>query len=120
VGFYRSAYSGTVRFADLSVSRRGVAWVLDADAVEALELQAPELAAAFHRVMASHLADTLVSRSRLVAQYYRRSMPRIAGSEDSDGDNAGSDSDDGARVGSDTPAVDGREYDGYNTASESG
>lgn len=90
VGFYRSAYSGAVRFADVRVAEEGSAWVMDTDSVEWIELEQPELAAAFHRVMASHLADTLVSRNRLVSQYYRRSLPPVEGetSEQSDEDDA--------------------------------
>ena len=68
-GFYSSSGFGAVRFADVVVTRGGEGYRISADAVRALERESPALSARFTKVMASHLADTIISRNKVLAQY---------------------------------------------------
>lgn len=71
VGFYRQGGVGKVRFGRLVVERPGSGYVMYEDDVEALEKKHPYLALKFHRMMAGTLANSVISRNKLITQYVR-------------------------------------------------
>ena len=68
-GFYSTSGFGAVRFADVVVTRSGRGYKISAEALRDLDTEAPSLTSRFHRIMAAHLADTLISRNKVLAQY---------------------------------------------------
>jgi len=59
-------YLGTPATASVVVEGACTVYRLSAEALDRMEAQAPELASAFHRAMASHLSDRLASTTEIV------------------------------------------------------
>jgi len=59
-------YLGTPASAIVVADEEGLAYHLSAAALARMEAEAPELAAAFHRFMAQHLSERLVSTTEVL------------------------------------------------------